>query len=126
MSGVTAEITGLEAERFRLMLAKDADALERLMDDELVYTHSFGDRDSKASYLEKFRQGFFHYHEIDHRIDGIVARGETAIVTGLMSARATVGGKSRRLVNVYAAVWGRTSGEGWRLVTFQPTPLPRT
>lgn len=126
MPGMIEEITALESERFRLMLAREAGALERLMDDDLVYTHSFGDRDSKASYMEKFRQGHFDYHEIDHRIDGIVVRGEAAIVNGLMSAAATIGGEARTLRNVYTAVWGLTSDKTWQLVAFQPTPLPRT
>jgi len=125
MADVTGEITSLEAERFRLMLAKDAAALETLMDDQLVYTHSFGDRDTKASYMQKFRQGFFDYHEISHRIDCIVARGDAVIITGLMSAKATVGGQQRQLENVYTAVWGRESAKDWRLVAFQPTPLPQ-
>lgn len=126
MADVTEDITALETERFRLMLAKDAAALETLMDNQLVYTHSFGDRDTKASYIQKFREGFFDYHEINHRIDGIVARGDFAIVTGMMSAKATVGGQQRQLENVYSAVWGREPGKNWRLVTFQPTPLPQT
>lgn len=42
----------LEARRTEAMQAGDADALERMFDDELVYTHSFGNRDSKAEFIE--------------------------------------------------------------------------
>ena len=126
MSGVTEEITALEEKRFRLMLVKDADTLEELLDEALVYTHSFGDRDTRESYLQKFREDFFDYHRIDHRIDGIVTRGNAAIVTGFMSAQVTVGGQQRTIENVYTAVWGREVGMPWQLVAFQPTPLPRT
>ena len=47
-----AHIAHLDRERVAALLAKDTPALNRLLDDELVYVHSTGVADSKQSYLE--------------------------------------------------------------------------
>lgn len=127
MPGVSATtsveaIAGLEAARYDAMLRGDRAALERMLDDELVYTHSLGDRDDKRGYLDKLSAGFFDYLEIGHDIERIILRGDSATVIGAMRARAIVGGEARELDNSYTAIWAR-DGRDWRLVAFQPTPI---
>ncbi|MBK4216830.1 nuclear transport factor 2 family protein [Paracoccus caeni] len=114
----------LEARRYNAMKARDAETLEDLLDDELVYTHSFGDRDSKASFLAKLREGFFLYHELKPSIDIIARRGDVLILTGTMWARATVGGEDRIIDNTCTNIWAKTGGN-WRFLSFAPTPIRR-
>ena len=115
---------GLEDARASAMRAGDAGALERMLDDELVYTHSFGDRDSKAVFMEKFRGGFFVYHELESRVEQAVLRGDVLVITGAMWSRATVGGEDRIIDNKATMVWARAEG-AWRLLSFAPTPIKR-
>jgi len=46
---VADQIHALEVERYAAMIAGDVEALGRLLSDRLVYSHSTGDHDSKAS-----------------------------------------------------------------------------
>ena len=112
----------LEARRTEAMQAGDADALERMFDDELVYTHSFGNRDSKAEFIDKFRRGGFVYHELRNTVDQVSRRGDVLIVTGAMWSRATVAGTDRIIDNVATVVWARKEGE-WKFLAFAPTPI---
>ena len=111
----------LEGTFYRAMLESDADTIEKMMDDDCVYTHSFGARDTKASYLRKVREGFFTYHKIDFTQDHVFERGGTATIVGTMSGVVTAGGVDRRLINRRTSVWAK-SGEDWKLISFQPTP----
>lgn len=112
----------LEKRRAEAMRAGDADALDRMFDDELVYTHSFGNRDSKAEFMDKFRRGVFVYHELRNSVDRVSRRGDVLIVTGAMWSRATVAGEDRIIDNVATVVWAMEEG-GWKFVAFAPTPL---
>lgn len=123
MPGVSETIAGLEAARYDAMLRRDRPALEAMFDPDLAYTHSFGDRDTRASYLDKLSAGHFDYLEIEHEIERIIARGDSATVIGTMRARAIVGGAARSLNNSYTAVWTSDPGHDWRMVAFQPTPI---
>jgi hypothetical protein len=52
---VEHEIRSLEGRRYQAMIDGDADTLEQLLGDGLVYTHSTGTSDGKAAYLEAVR-----------------------------------------------------------------------
>ncbi|KFI29959.1 nuclear transport factor 2 family protein [Haematobacter massiliensis] len=114
----------LEARRYRAMQAGDATALDAMLDDDLSYTHSFGDRDSKASYLDKLRAGFFQYHELRPVTEQVIRRGDVLVLVGSMWARATVNGQDRVIDNVCTSVWAMRADE-WRFLAFSPTPLKR-
>ena len=118
-------IEELEAERYAAMLRNDAERLAALLHAELVYTHSSGDRDSKQSYLDKVKSGFFKYHEIAHTIDRIVHGNDCAVVAGTMRASVTIGDSMRSINNSCLAVWLRSQGE-WQLAAYQPTPLKQS
>lgn len=123
MADIKQTIQELEAQRYQAMLEGDLSVLDKLLDDELVYTHSFGDRDSKVSYLKKLSEGFFDYHRIDYSLEAILLRGDSVTLVGRMDASATVGGADRHLNNCYTAVWGKIEGEDWKFIAFQPTPI---
>jgi len=117
------QIIDLEEERYRAMLDGDAAALDRLCWDELVYTHSNSDRDSKASYLEKVKSGHFTYHWIEHPVETLQVGPDWAIITGQMRAHVTNNGEERHLNNACLAVWAKVDGE-WKFAAYQPTPNP--
>ena len=61
--------------------------LDKLCSDDLIYTHSKGDRDDKRSYLHKVGFGHFTYLEITHPADRILVAHGAALVTGRMTTR---------------------------------------
>ena len=52
MANTPEQIRLLESRRYRAMCEADVTTLEELLGDSLVYTHSYGGADSKASYLD--------------------------------------------------------------------------
>ncbi|WP_197379436.1 nuclear transport factor 2 family protein [Mycolicibacterium mengxianglii] len=116
-------IRQLEARRYEAMRESDVDVLDRLLSANLIYSHSFGDRDSKSSYLDKVRRGFFRYEQVSNAEDSIVVVNRTALVAGTMSAVVTVDGFRRTLNNASLAVWSQDPEGAWLLVAYQPTPL---
>ena len=55
------ELLALEDKRFAAMIARDFAALDKLVHDELLYTHSSGVTDTKASWLEAMKSGKIKY-----------------------------------------------------------------
>jgi uncharacterized protein (TIGR02246 family) len=118
-----AEIRSLEDRRYKAMLDGDLATLSELFSDDLVYSHSRGERDSKADYLRKVKEGVFRYLEIAHPIEKMAFFGDSALVWGRMQVRVIVAGEDRAFTNSTLAVWARQDGR-WRFVALQPTLLP--
>jgi ketosteroid isomerase-like protein len=116
-----AEIKALERERVQAMLAGDVAALDALISDGLVYLHSSGGRDSKASYLAQLRDGTIRYQRIAEPDPEVRLAGDTAVVFGRMDADVVRDGKPLALDYDYLAVWARENGR-WRFFVFQPRP----
>lgn len=117
------DVTHLENRRYQAMLDGDAQVLDELLSDRVVYTHSFGERDDKASYLEKVRSGFFVYHEIEHPVEKLTVTEDYAVIVGQMRASVTNNGEVRTLNNACLAVWVREDDD-WKFLAYQPTPNP--
>lgn len=122
-SETVARIRELEARRYAAMLAGDVAALDALLSERLVYCHSNAERDDKASYLERVRDKTFVYESIEHPEETIIVTSDAAAVVGSMIARGFWAGELRTLRNASLAVWAREP-LGWRLVAYQPTPIP--
>jgi hypothetical protein len=117
-----AEIQALENRRYQAMRDGDALTLDALCSDDLIYTHSKGDHDDKASYLHKVGSRYFVYHEIAHPADRILILDGAALITSRMTANVSVLGKMVHVDNRYLAVWAREPA-GWKFVAYQPTPI---
>lgn len=55
------ELLKADNRRYETMIAGDTDALAELLADELLYTHSSGNTDTKEQYLETIRSGYVVY-----------------------------------------------------------------
>jgi ketosteroid isomerase-like protein len=116
-------IRDLEDQRYQAMLDGDVGTLDRLLSEDVIYTHSSGERDTKATYLEKVRSGFFDYLEVDHPVEKLFVTEDCAVVIGQMRASVTTEGAPSSLNNACLAVWVREDDK-WRLLAYQPTPNP--
>lgn len=117
------DLAALEDARYAAMLAGDTIALRKLCSARLHYSHSFGDRDTLDNWLEKIEAREIVYHQISWPAEWVEHLPGVALVGGRMTARASVGGVQRRIDNAFLAVWA-DEGDAWRLVAYQPTPLP--
>ena len=115
-------IKTLEDQRYAAMCAADAAALDRLLADSLVYTHSYGGSDSKASYLEGIRAKKWQYRKIERPKEEIQVHGDCAVVTGQIRIELLSEGKPKTLNSAYTNVWIK-GPKGWQMVAWQSTPL---
>ena len=116
-------IRELENRRYRAMCEADAATLEKLLADTLVYTHSYGGADSKASYLEGIRSKKWVYQKVERPKENIQVHGDCAIVTGQVRIQLLSEGKPKTLNSAYTDVWIKGTN-GWQMVAWQSTPLP--
>jgi len=113
----------LESRRYRAMCEADAKTLEELLADSLVYTHSYGGADTKASYLDGIRSKKWVYQEVERPIEDIQVHGDCAVVTGQVRIQLLSGGQPKKLNSRFTNVWVKGK-EGWQMVAWQSTPLP--
>jgi L-threonate 2-dehydrogenase len=121
--GIPGEIRALEDRRYRAMIDGDVAALETLLGDELVYTHSTSLVDSKASYLDKLRSRKVVYRTVERPEESIQVHGKTAVITGEVRLEVLLDGSPRAMRSRFTNVWTKRP-VGWQMVAWQSTPLP--
>ena len=117
------EVLGLEDKRFGAMTGKDWKALDALLHDQLLYTHSTGVTDTKAVWLEAMKSGRTVYKSVKNSDRKVRIYGDNALVTGRAAIEAEVNGQPRTLRLCYLNVWTKTP-QGWKFVAWQSTPQP--
>jgi ketosteroid isomerase-like protein len=116
-------IRQLEDRRYRAMCEADAAALETLLADTLVYTHSYGGADSKSTYLDGIRSKKWLYRKIERPKENIQVHGDCAVITGQVRIELLSEGKPKTLNSAFTNVWIK-GPKGWQMVAWQSTPLP--
>lgn len=116
------EVGKAEDARYEATLAADVSTLARLLHDDLVYGHSTGAVDGKATYLDAVECGNLIYHRIEQHERSIMVRGAVALVFSRMVMDVTVNGAFHNLANRTLGVW-QLSDQSWRLLASHSTPL---
>lgn len=118
------EILELEATRIAAMTRQDLATLESLLADDLTYTHSRGETDSKASFLELIRNPGAHgrYLSVELSNTQVTPLGDAAIVRGRaqITLERPAGQPALSYPVLFLDVWERRQGR-WRLVAWQAT-----
>ena len=113
----------LEDSRCQAMIAADVDSLDRLLSEDLIWTHGSGSVDDKKALLNRIAEKSTVYLAIDRQQEKYLFNANTCLATGIAEMRVTLNGEARKLRNRYLDVWFLTDG-AWRLVAWQSTPLP--
>jgi ketosteroid isomerase-like protein len=117
------EVKAAEAARFDAMIRGDLRALDTLLASELTYTHTGGERQSKAEFEQMLRSGELRYLGAEPESVAVRVYGNTALADGLsrMRVRSASGEASFtiRFLEAYVRRRGR-----WELVAWQSTRLP--
>src|SRR6266478_4847580 len=119
------EILALEDKRYAAMCGGDFAALEVMLHDELLYTHSSGLTDTKATWLASLRSGRTKYKNAACSDRKVRLAGDTALVTGRAAIEAEINGQPRSLRLVFLNAWTKTP-KGWKFIAWQSTPQPAT
>ena len=117
------DILALEEERFAAMIARDFPRLQLLVHDELMYTHSSGVVDGKATWLDAMKSGRVKYKKAQCTERKVRMYGDTALITGRAQIEAEIGGQPKTLKLLFLNAWTKTP-QGWKFVAWQSTPMP--
>ena len=101
--------------------ASDASALEKLLANDLVYTHSTGNVDSKTNYLSKMKAGTQKYTDLQY--SGMKVRtfnGTTGVVNSQLRMIGATNGTPFDNTVYVIHVWVKQGGS-WKLVAHQTT-----
>ena len=123
MAGNGQMIIDLDKKRMTAMAQKDLAALNELLSDDLVYTHSSARLDTKQSLIGAMESGSTVYTSVVPSDVKAQDLGDTVVLTGSCRITVNAGGRPNsfgvRFTDVYA-----NRGGSWQMVTWQSTRLP--
>ena len=117
-------ILELEQRRFKAMCAGDADALDELLHRDLIYSHSSGRVDSKASYTRGIRDKHWDYQAIKSSNETVSVYGGTALVHCHLKINLKLQGVPKTIESVALTVWIEDAGR-WQVAAVHSTPAPK-
>ena len=125
MGKVEQQVLQAEKDRFAAMVKGDRAALEKLLADDLTYTHSTALLESKEQFLKSVTSGNIDYvsivpSEADWKIR---VNGNTAVVNGLAAVNVIDTGKDRKIRIRFTTVQANRGG-AWQLLAWQSTVVP--
>jgi 3-hydroxyisobutyrate dehydrogenase-like beta-hydroxyacid dehydrogenase len=119
---IEIELLALDNERFHAMVRQDFATLERLLDDDLIWTHSSAVSEGKQSFLGRLKAGSTSYLGITRSDEKVRLFDNVAIISGVANVQGLVNGAGRFATNRYSTVWLRRDGN-WRMVNWQSTAM---
>ena len=123
MAGNGQMIIDLDRKRMTAMAEKDIKALNEIISDDLVYTHSSARLDTKQSLIGNMESGSTVYTSVVPSNVKAQDLGDTVVLTGSCRISVNTGGRPNnfgvRFTDVYAK-----RGDRWQMVTWQSTRLP--
>lgn len=124
LPALPAPLVELEARLRRAMLAGDADALDKLVADDVLFADQQGALLTKAADLAAHRSGTLQLHEI--RVlaqEGRLLSATTAVVAVLAEVAGTYGGQPFRGPARYVRVWAERHG-CWQIAGGSVSQVP--
>ena len=115
-------IIDLDHKRMQAMAAQDIAALEGLLADDLVYTHSSARLDTKKSLIGNMQSGATVYSAVEPSEVKAQDLGSAVVLTGVARIRVTSGGNPNAFAVRFTDVYANKGGK-WQMVTWQSTRL---
>ena len=122
---VEQQVLQAEKDRFAAMIKGDRPALEKLLADDLTYTHSSALFETKEQFIKSVTSGNIDYvsivpNEPDWKVR---VNGNTAVVNGVAAVNVIDNGKDRKIRIRFTTVHANRSG-AWQLLAWQATVIP--
>jgi hypothetical protein len=113
------QVRTLERRRIEATRANDADALEPLLHDSLIYVNSVGSIYDKTAYLRDIRTHALTYdRDFDVRETESRVLDDIIILVGMMLGHSRLDGEQQVFRFRSIGVWRKDSGE-WRMLAWQ-------
>ena len=103
-----------EKQRFDAQVNKDYAVLDRVLADDMIYTHSHGGSDTKQSFVQSIRDGKSKYDGIDVEEQKVRVYGNSAVVNGVILIKSEPANTRLRYTDVYIKKNGQ-----WQMVAWQ-------
>lgn len=101
-------------------VADDEAALKKILAEDLTYTHSTGDTDSKTVFMANLKSGVRRYHKLDHDSDmNVRLYGNAAVVNASAQVETSMNGAKPTPAHLrFIHMWIFEGGR-WQLVAHQ-------
>jgi hypothetical protein len=119
----SAALRSAELTRFEAQVNADAKVLGTLLDDNLEYTHSNGDLDSKKSFIDSLVTGKRDYVSSTATIETLRVFGDVGLIRGKAKVTVADNGNSKDLHIGYTDVWVWKDGR-WQMTAWRSARLP--
>ena len=116
-------VIDLDRRRMEAMARKDLAALDALISEDLVYTHSTARLDTKQSLLGAMESGATVYTSVVPSDVAAQDLGNTVVLTGSARIGVMSQGRPNSFAVRFTDVWSNQAGQ-WRMVAWQSTRLP--
>ena len=123
MAGNGQSVIDLDKKRMHAMAAKDIATLEKVLADDLIYTHSSARLDTKQSLIGNMVSGSTVYTSVEPSDVKAQDLGDTVVLTGIAQIKVTANGAANAFGVRFTDVYARRNGS-WQMVTWQSTRLP--
>jgi ketosteroid isomerase-like protein len=123
MPGNGQKIIDLDRQRMSAMAQKDIAALNKLIADDLVYTHSSARLDTKESLIGAMETGKTVYTAVVPSDVKAQDLGDTVVLTGNARISVNSGGNAMNFGVRFTDVWVNKGGQ-WQMVAWQSTRTP--
>ena len=116
-------VADTQERRFKAMVDADRAVLDALLADDLVYIHTTGAVDTKASLMDSIVSGRVDYVQLDSDESRQRVAGDAVVVTGTAQLAVVAGGSEHALTIRYTEIYV-PAGDGWQLASWQSTRVP--
>jgi ketosteroid isomerase-like protein len=123
MAGNGQLVIDLDRRRMDAMGQKDLAALDALISDDLVYTHSSARLDSKKSLIGAMESGATVYSSVVPSDVKAQDLGDTVVLSGSARIGVMSQGRPNSFAVRFTDVWSNKGGK-WQMVAWQSTRLP--
>ena len=117
------EIIALENRRIEAMTKGNTQALDEILADDLIYTHSTARVETKAEFIAALTSDRTQYQSIDRDDVKVRQYGDTAVVTGHAKFHLNANGNDIKFQVRFTDVYIKQDN-AWRMVAWQSTRLP--
>jgi ketosteroid isomerase-like protein len=117
-------VLAAQDKRIALTVAGDVPGLAAAMSDDLTWTHSNANVDTKADFLEAIRSGKYRYKSMTFDDRRVRLHGDaTAIVSGTCRIQVTSGGRDLDIRLRFTELYVKQGG-AWKMALWQSTRVP--
>jgi ketosteroid isomerase-like protein len=117
------DVRALEMKRVEALVRGDLKVLDSILDDDLVYIHSSGLVDTKASFIDSLKSGALKYLSMEHDDIFVKMLPGVAMIRGKTAVSVRAGGPDgelRKLKLRFTCIYAKRT-RSWKMVHWQST-----